>query len=282
MRFSAAIDRPETLRDIAYALSFIRKLCYLKLTESTISIVTILDTSGTQAWVSLDTSSVLSNVTLKSLDNDTINMELNIDFLFKALKSCSSAGVDDVHIRLRKRNQIPYLVITIDRQTRVGNTSTIAQEIPVKMLRAEHVQSIREPECPPADVNLVLPYPLAGVQKISDRYRFLGSKVSFAGNTLGELRIGVENDNVRVDTKWRGLEVAHEEDGPAPEPSRDYAAVRIDARDWWNVLKVQIVSRRMIASICDGHALVVYAYVTGMESEQNGLLTYYMSSYTAG
>ncbi|KAK9456944.1 checkpoint protein hus1 [Dipodascopsis uninucleata] len=285
MRFAAIIDNPEALKEITYALSFIRKLCLIKISPTSLSIITIVDTSGTQVWATLGISETFSDLTLKSLDDDVISMELNIDMLVRALKSCSSSGLDSVRVKLTKHNRIPYLAVMVEHYSRTGSTTKIAQEIPVKILRSEQVQTIHEPECPRPDAIVVLPHPLTSILKICDRYRYIGVRILVSANMNGDLRVAVENDNVRVDTKWKELEIAQQELDSDTQPvsltpreSGAFASVRVDAKDLWNVLKIHTISKRIIVCICDNHALIVYAYVSGMEDES--VLTYYLSSYS--
>ncbi|KAG5439317.1 hypothetical protein PCK2_000853 [Pneumocystis canis] len=60
-----------------------------------------------------------------------------------------------------------------------------------------------------------------------------------------------------------------------PSQIRDrkaFVTMRVDAKDWLNLLQVHIVAKRVIACFCEGHALVLYVYIMDPEEESSAVL----------
>lgn len=141
-------------------------------------------------------------------DNNTINLEVPLAPLQRALKSALSSI--STSIRLTKKDNIPLLALTItttslapvafppqdtsnhpqhddfsfedtaeDLQHGSSNTfdfsshqsrdTIITQEVPVRVLTAASVEGLHEPRCRDPDVHIMLP-PLLQLKSISDRF----------------------------------------------------------------------------------------------------------------
>ena len=51
----------------------------------------------------------------------------------------------------------------------------------------------------------MLPWPNDTLRAVSERYKSLNEKLVVAANMAGELKLRVEADEVKVETKWKGL-----------------------------------------------------------------------------
>ncbi|KAF2491817.1 Hus1-like protein [Lophium mytilinum] len=196
----------------------------------------------------------------------------------------------------------------------------VTQEIPVKVLSADSVSGLHEPRCREPDVHIMLP-PLAQIKGISDRFTKLASggakpgagmtaanaprsRLELSANMHGCLKLSIRTDAMNISSVWTGLtnpeldpsQVQGGEEGIAEHPStrmkalgsadgrsdQGWATVRIDGRDWGKVMSVGRLGGRVIACFCHEHALILYVYLPNdNEGEDESVLTYYMSSYSA-
>ena len=67
------------------------------------------------------------------------------------------------------------------------------------------MQREKEPTLPSEDVHIMLPWPTDTLRAVSDRYKSLSDKLFVLANMAGELKLRVESDEVKVETKWTGL-----------------------------------------------------------------------------
>jgi hypothetical protein len=102
----------------------------------------------------------------------------------------------------------------------------------------------------------------------------------------GGLRLRISTDAVDISSSWSGLENPQLDpdqlDGPIEEhPSSifraagpdKWATVRVDGKDWSRVLSVGRLDGRVIASFLDGHALILYVFVSQYDDEGESVLT---------
>lgn len=172
----------------------------------------------------------------------------------------------------------------------------ITQDIPVRILHPDTVETIMQPRVREPDVHIQLP-PLMQLKAISDRFTKLAAtsgtsggrgggnnsnnnninsspKLELAANMHGGLRLRIATDALNIESVWRGL------DNPDLDPTQlavplaehpstkfreagpdKWAAVRVDGKDWSKVLSVGRLEGRVIACFADDHALILYAYV---------------------
>lgn len=164
----------------------------------------------------------------------------------------------------------------------------ITQDIPVRVLHPETVETIMQPKVREPDVHIQLP-PLLQLKAISDRFTKLalttasgggprtGSqnpKLELSANMHGSLRLRLVTDTLDITSVWNGL------DNPALDPNHigmpieehpsmkfkeagpdKWATVRVDGKDWSRVLSVGRLEGRVIACFADEHALILYVYV---------------------
>lgn len=193
----------------------------------------------------------------------------------------------------------------------------ITQDIPVRVLHPDTVETIMQPKVREPDVHIQLP-PLPQLKAISDRFTKLalttgagaagsgrppnttnsssGPKLELSANMHGGLRLRIATDALDIESVWRGL------DNPELDPAQlavpigehpstvfreagpgRWATVRVDGRDWSRVLGVGRLEGRVIACFADDHALILYAYVPQFDdaTAEDAVVTYYVSSYSA-
>jgi Hus1-like protein len=86
-----------------------------------------------------------------------------------------------------------------------AHENTINHLVTTKVLESQYAQSEKEPTLPQEDVHIMLPWPADTLRTVSDRYKSLSHKLFVLANTVGELELRVESDEVKVETKWKGL-----------------------------------------------------------------------------
>lgn len=168
----------------------------------------------------------------------------------------------------------------------------ITQDIPVRVLHPETVETIMQPKVREPDVHIQLP-PLLQLKAISDRFTKLAlttassggargasqnPKLELSANMHGSLRLRLVAETLDITSVWNGLE------NPALDPAQiampldehpstkfkeagsdKWATVRVDGKDWSRVLSVGRLEGRVIACFADDHALILYVYVPQYE-----------------
>ena len=155
-----------------------------------------------------------------STDNE-INLEIPLDTLSRALKSCSTST--ETTIRLTKKSNNAYLALTTSitvpptipfpssispcagtnsLKGKTGMENEITHLVPTKVLQGVDE---REPNLPEEEVHIMLPFPIETLRGVSERYKSLSDKLILGANMAGELKLRVEADEVKVETKWQGL-----------------------------------------------------------------------------
>ena len=83
--------------------------------------------------------------------------------------------------------------------------NVITHHIPCRVLSVQFVSTLREPTLPPEDVHIILPTPTETLRAVSERYKSLNDKLYVMANMSGDLKLRVEAEEVKVETKWQGL-----------------------------------------------------------------------------
>lgn len=171
----------------------------------------------------------------------------------------------------------------------------ITQDIPVRVLHPDTVETIMQPKVREPDVHILLP-PLVQLKGISDRFtklaittasasssssssarkEALNPKLEISANMHGSLRLRLVADTLDITSVWDGC-LENPELDPAQltvpieeHPSTKYreagpekwATVRVDGKDWSRVLSVgRLEGSRVIACFTHEHALILYVYV---------------------
>ena len=193
----------------------------------------------------------------------------------------------------------------------------ITQDIPVRVLHPDTVETIMQPKVREPDVHIQLP-PLLQLKAISDRFTKLAAssstsssstnprggtsssspqnpKLTLSANMHGSLRLRLATDALDITSVWHGLENPELDPGQLAMPLAEHpstafkaagpdkwATVRVDGRDWSRVLSVGRLEGRVIACFADDHALILYVYVPHVDDVgAEDVVTYYVSSYSA-
>ncbi|EEY13979.1 hypothetical protein D7B24_007076 [Verticillium nonalfalfae] len=338
MRFKTELKNIRTFSKLTAALNSLEKIAWVRLDDDTARFTVIPDT-GSQVWASLSMDFMFENYHIQSAEaNNTINLELPLQPLQRALKSALNST--SASLRLTKKEGVPVLSMTITTTTDASAPSAaaahraasldddpfdddlpqehletslrrerekiITQDIPVRVLHPETVETIMQPKVREPDVHIQLP-PLLQLKAISDRFTKLalasgpaasragGPKLELSANMHGALRLRIASEAVDISSTWTGLENPQLDpaqiQGPIEEhPSARFreagpdkwATVRVDGKDWSRVLSVGRLEGRVIACFADDHALILYVYVPQYDDSgaDDSVVTYYVTSYS--
>ncbi|XEV05789.1 hypothetical protein FSHL1_011076 [Fusarium sambucinum] len=341
MRFRTELKNIRTFAKLVAALGSLEKIAWLRLSDDTARFTVIPD-MGSQVWASLAMDFIFDGYHIQSAEaGNTINLELPLQPLQRALKSALNSM--SASLRLTKKDGLPVLSMTITTTTSATNppgatkpsgTATgddpfdddemfqpehletnlrrehekiITQDIPVRVLHPETVETIMQPRVREPDVHIQLP-PLLQLKAISDRFTKLamasntGSgnnskspKLEISANMHGGLRLRIATETTDICSVWSNLEnpeldpaqldcpveehpsTKFREDGP-----ERWATVRVDGKDWSRVLSVGRLEGRVIACFADDHALILYVYVPQYDdaTADDSVVTYYVQSYS--
>ncbi|KAF6824505.1 Hus1-like protein [Colletotrichum musicola] len=315
MRFKTELKNIRTFSKFTAALGSLEKIAWVRLDDDTVRFTVIPDT-GSQVWSSLPMDFIFDNYHIQSAEeHNTINLELPLTLLQRALKSALNST--SASLRLTKKEGIPVLSLTITTTTSTSGSGRnaayaglendpfdddddgfmaehletdlrrerekiITQDIPVRVLHPETVETIMQPNVRETDVHITMP-PLLQLKAVSDRFTKLASaaggsrgspKLELSANMFGSLRLRIATEGVNVSTTWTGLvnpeldpaqfempveehpSVKFKEAGP-----EKWATVRVDGKDWSRVLSVGRLEGRVVAAFADDHALILYVYV---------------------
>ncbi len=180
----------------------------------------------------------------------------------------------------------------LETSLRREHEKIITQDIPVRVLHPETVETIMQPKVREPDVHIQLP-PLLQLKAISDRFTKLAQttatggagagasassaktpRLELAANMHGSLRLRIATDTTDVASVWSGLENPELDPAQLDRPLAEHpstrfredgpdrwATVRVDGKDWSRVLSVGRLEGRVIACFADDHALILYVYV---------------------
>ncbi|PHH63425.1 hypothetical protein CDD81_6026 [Ophiocordyceps australis] len=200
----------------------------------------------------------------------------------------------------------------LETSLRREHEKIITQDIPVRILHPDTVEMIMQPKVREPEVHIQLP-PLLQLKAISDRFTKLamashsasGSttatsskspKLELSANMHGSLRLRATTDVTDISSVWTDLENPELDPAQLDRPLEEHpstrfreqgpdcwATVLVDGRDWSKVLSVGRLEGRVIGCFADGHALILYVYVSNHDdsSAEDSVVTYYVQSYSA-
>lgn len=121
MRFKASIQNIHTFTKFTASLATLGHIAWVRLDSKDVRF-TVIPEQGTQVWSVLAIDTIFETYQIQSAaDNDTINLEVPLAPLQRALKSAQNAIA--ANIRLTKKDGIPLLSLTIT--TLAMNTSSV-------------------------------------------------------------------------------------------------------------------------------------------------------------
>lgn len=256
---------------------------------------------------SLSMDFIFENYHIQSAESsNTINLELPLQPLHRALKSAHNSL--SASLRLTKKDGLPILSMTITTTTAASTSAPkptddpfasdddfhvetslrrehekiITQDIPIRVLHPETVETIMQPKVREPDVHIQLP-PLLQLKAISDRFTKLAlasptaakaPKLELSANMHGSLRLRIATESTDICSVWSDLENPELDPSQLDRPVEEHpstrfredgpdrwATVRVDGKDWSRVLSVGRLEGRVIACFADDHALILYVYV---------------------
>lgn len=290
MKFKSTITDLATFTKITQSLALLSKQAWVRLTPSSVQF--IIQPSGTQVWATLENDTMFTSFVIESNADNVINLELNVDSLGRLLRNVGETGT--VVMKLTKRDRYPMLSFSTTYFGRLGGSNVVTHDLHVRVLSTAFIAQITEPVIPDPDVVIMVPS-MGQLAQISGSLKGLSDKILLGGNMDGKFTIGISTPAVSTETLFKGLinpgmeaGGVDEEGRPIVHPSqaRDKSAfcrLKVDAKDWCNLLRIGSIARRVIACFCEGHALVLYVYVSeedDLRSSGNGsVLTYYIATY---
>ncbi|KAH8750378.1 cell cycle checkpoint protein-like protein [Hyaloscypha finlandica] len=209
MRFKTSVRNIQTFSKLTASLSSLGKVAWVRLDDDAVRF-TIIPETGTQVWASLSIESIFEDYTIQSAaPNNTINLELPLPPLHRALKSAINAT--SASIRLTKKDGVPVLSLTIITNTMSSGNgangflngansdpfgdnafreealdanmrdreTVVTQDIPIRVLTAVSVEGIHEPRVREPDAHIILPS-LIQLKAISDRFTKLAMATTTA------------------------------------------------------------------------------------------------------
>lgn len=240
-------------------------------------------------WATIDTDALFATYLIESNAGNVINLELNPDSFAKLLKSVINTG--QVIMKLTKRDRYPMLSFTTSYFGKQGGHNTVTHDLHVRVLSQHFISQITEPTIPDPDVVVMLPQ-LAQLSQISGSLKSLSDKLLISANLNGEFTIGISTPAVTTSTLFKGLvnpslEVSEDPDEAQRQQERfndrdkdEFCRMKVDAKDWCNLLRIGAVAKRVIACFCKDHALVLYVYISDNEdAQQPSVLTWYIATY---
>ncbi|TWU72099.1 hypothetical protein ED733_000983 [Metarhizium rileyi] len=314
MRFRTELKNIRTFAKLTAALSSLEKIAWVRLSDD-IARFTVIPDMGSQVWASLAMDFIFDGHQIQSAEShNTINLELPLQPLQRALKSALNSV--SASLRLTKKNGLPILSMTITTTTsnasaaaaklssedpfgedvfeqehletslRREHEKIITQDIPVRVLHPETVETIMQPKVREPDVHIQLP-PLLQLKAISDRFTKLAltgaapskaPKLELSANMHGSLRLRIATETTDICSVWSDLENPELDPAQLERPVEEHpstkfrqdgpdrwATVRVDGKDWSRVLSVGRLEGRVIACFADDHALILYVYVPHYE-----------------
>jgi len=103
-------------------------------------------------------SSVFDTITISSLNDDVIALQIDLSHLLRALKSTENAS--SITVRLMKKNELPTLSFEIT----LSDVSKTLQDVPVSLQSMKRLEEVCEPDLPEPQV-FKQPYVLYAVFK---------------------------------------------------------------------------------------------------------------------
>lgn len=211
-------------------------------------------------------------------EGDTIDVELSVENLLKALRSINATEAR-IHLKSSSKSHICHFRLT-SMQKFESSYFPVSHEIPVQIT---HRLVHEEPDIDDSDtVLLALSEIMPTLLKLSDRYQFLDTLVTIEGNRSGVFRIHSRSTLGNVTSAWTNVPkvmLNHNEgsDNATYETSDVFSSVTIRAKDWCNVLQISGIARKLVVCIKDLESVYVYCYLDVNMQSDDGSFSYYIN-----
>ncbi|KAF9360558.1 hypothetical protein BGX26_008839 [Mortierella sp. AD094] len=181
----------------AQAVEKIGRSCFIKFTPEYVSFGAIHSpgdndqTTGggsIQCWSRLPKASLFLEYRVESKFEDEIYIEMKVEDLLLAMRTCSNASV--IVMRMTGRSVDAYLSFNITSEDHLGNSRAIIQNVPIiKVLTADGASNatvFEEPMIPTPEVHIMLPH-LERLRHVMASYKNLADYVVISANLSGEM-----------------------------------------------------------------------------------------------
>ncbi|KAL0945318.1 hypothetical protein HGRIS_000821 [Hohenbuehelia grisea] len=261
MRFRTTISNVPTFFRIIQAIEKLQRKFVMKFTETELHIICNHEANegGIQVWSQIKVDSLFTAYRIQSNANNEISLALSSEALLLALKSATASAeagaagdVDEVVLKLAKKNGHAVLSFEIAGATRMGKSVRVAHDVRIDVMKPTDVALLREPMCPEPDIHILLP-PLQKLRTIVDRMRPMSDILAVRANNSGRLTLSINTDSVKIDTEWRNCtnpkmtrEGSQEEPDEPPDPEKMFT-VLVSIRSFLKFLNSHVVSTTTIA-----------------------------------
>lgn len=207
---------------------------------------------------------------------DTIDVEISADTLLKTLRSVGASQVK-IHLKSSKSN-ICHFRVTSMQKVEAGYFP-VTHEIPVQIThRSNHI----EPTIDDSDtVLLAISDVMPTLYRLSNRYRFLDPLVTLEGNRSGVFRLHSRSQLGNVTSAWTNITRimlnSDDSENATYQASDEFLSVTIKAKDWWNVLQLSMVARKVVVCLRDQASLYVYCFLDPNMQSEEGTFSYYIT-----
>ncbi|PWN51227.1 cell cycle checkpoint [Violaceomyces palustris] len=275
MRFRTTIADVSILTRVVLSIGKVTNRCIIRLTPDKIHLICTGDSDGAQIWSQMTVESLFSDYRIESNFQNQINLEVSPETLLKALRSANNAT--EVTMRLVKRNNDPLLSFSITSNTATGAKLDIIQDVLIRVLKPADIAKVKEPLCPEPDVHIVLPK-LANVRTVVEHLRTLSSSLTMSANMEGELKLSIQEDEIKLETTWEGLSHPALDSSSQEISTADksvHRPVTLEMKSFLRFLSSYVVATTTIACICENHCAIFYVYIGDVE-KSSGVMTFFI------
>ncbi|XP_072174015.1 checkpoint protein HUS1-like [Diadema setosum] len=260
MRFRARLTDISSIEQFTRVFGTIAKLtqlCVLRISKERMFFILNDKVAKGNLWCELQSMNLCSEYQMEGVaeDADEIYLEITPDDLVRALKTAQSAK--SVKIKLTKKFT-PCLSLEVELPSRTGHSRVITHDVPVTVIPRRLWSEYKEPKLPDFDVTICMP-PLKVLRTVTERMKNLGSYLELSANQSGDMRLGVESEQVTVSTHFRDLENPEWEgtdsQSSQTDPS-DMVGAKVDIRKFIHFLSGQQLNpSRIVCSIVDNRII---------------------------
>ncbi|MBW0464603.1 hypothetical protein O181_004318 [Austropuccinia psidii MF-1] len=279
MRFRAQLINSSAFTKLVDSITKLTKRAVFKFNREELRIVSTGDLEdGVRFYAGVQIVELFGfHYHIESNFENSISLELSTYALASAIRQ-SSGVPTEILIRLGKIAKTPFLSFTSKTVGRSGVEYEVEQRVAVRVLRPAEAQALPDPTCPIPDVHLNLPK-LADVCKVAERLKTLSDSIQVSASRLGGFRLGICTEHAKVETEWRGLTVfrsSSSQEGEeasmpirTPRPTASFFQVTVKSRGLLRFLHAHAVGQVSLASVCEGHSLILFIYMGDPEKSNS-------------
>ncbi|PVU87459.1 hypothetical protein BB559_006039 [Furculomyces boomerangus] len=288
MKFKAQLQHNNILQRVVQSLEKLGKMAVLQLSSDHIKFIHLGESdSGFQLFAQ---DNIFMDVVIESANENKIFIEIQIENLQRALKSCQ--GAENVTIRLIKKQKHPILSFL----SRAGRPLLITQDIPIRVLTPAQMNHVKEPILPAAQVCILLPQ-INSIRSVAERMKTVSDYITISANNSGNMTLRVASEIVEIETYYKQLvnpqlrksskdEFENEEEYNE-HLTRPFSC-SISMKNFIKFLYAHyIVPTSIVCIIIEQHAVIFTVYISStaigahFEDQSNacGAMTYYIPAH---